>query len=135
MTETNLPIEHLSYSSLKLFCSNQQQFFKNYILGIWDFKQSPTSLVGKAGHKALDYYYKTGEFNKAIDLGLDFINKTKDSDIDFGKTGSREQVLKEFSQAMNFYKNEEPDLGNVLATEDKIITDQGLNDEILPIPL
>ena len=66
MNEINLPIDHISYSALKLYCSNQQQFFKNYILGLWDQKTSVTALVGKGFHKTMEVYYKTGDIDTAM---------------------------------------------------------------------
>ena len=129
-----LPIEHISYSAIRCFCNNQQDFFKRYILRIYDEKTSPSMLTGKAAHKALDVYYKTGDFEKGIDAGMAEIDRTPDQRIDFGKTGSRENVIKEFHQALQFYKMEEPDLGKIIATEDETTTDQGL-DGLLPLPI
>lgn len=135
MTDIVLPLDHLSYSSVRLFCSNQQQFFKNYILGIFDYKNSPTATVGKACHKALEHYYKTGNFEKGVEVGLAYLNTLKDADIDYGKTGTREQMLKNYTKGVNNYRKEEPNLGNVLGVEVMVTTDKGLEDEILPIPL
>jgi len=135
MNEVNLPIEHLSYSSMKLFCANQQQFFKNYILGQWDYKSSMVATVGKAFHKAAEIYYKQGNWDQAIDAGLEFINKIKDEDVDWGKTGSREQLIKDFHAAISFYQVEEPTLGKVIGVELNTVTDHGFDGEQLPVPV
>lgn len=135
MNEVSLPIEHLSYSALRSYCSNQQQFFKNYILGIWDNRSSVVALVGKGFHKTMEHYYKTGDIDTAIELGHTYISKVPDSEIDWGKTGSREQAMKEMSAAVNFYMNEEPDLGETIAIEDKVTTDKGFGGELLPLPI
>jgi len=135
MNEVNLPIEHLSYSSMKLFCANQQQFFKNYILGQWDYKSSMVASVGKAFHKAAEIYYKQGNWDQAIDAGLEFINKIKDEEVDWGKTGSREQLIKDFHAAISFYQAEEPTLGKVIGVELNTVTDHGFDGEQLPVPV
>lgn len=135
MNEVSLPIEHLSYSSMKLFCANQQQFFKNYILGVWDYKSSMVATVGKAFHKAAEIYYKQGNWDLAIDAGLEFINKIKDDEVDWGKTGSREQLIKDFHSAISFYQAEEPQLGKVLGVELNTVTDHGFDGEQLPVPV
>lgn len=133
--EISIPIDHLSYSSMKLFCSNQQQFFKNYVLGIWDFKQSVTGFEGKAVHKILEHYYRTNNMEEAMRTGLRFIDSTKPDELDLGKTGSMEQVIREVTQAIKFYQEEMPPVGKVLAVEASVVTDKGFSDEILPVPV
>lgn len=135
MNEVQLPIEHISYSAMRSYCSNQQQFFKNYILGIWENKSSQVSLVGKGFHRTMEHFYKTGDIDKAIELGHTYISKVPDNEVDWGKTGSREKAMKEMAAAVNFYMNEEPDLGEVLGVEDKITTDKGFNGLQLPLPV
>jgi len=129
-----LPIEHISYSALKCFCNNQQDFFKRYILRIYDEKVSPSMIVGKGAHKALDTYYKSGDFEKGVEAGMSEIDRTPDQKIDFGKTRSREQMMKEYHQVLQFYRQEEPVFGKILATEDETVTDQGI-DGLLPLPI
>jgi DNA segregation ATPase FtsK/SpoIIIE-like protein len=133
--EITLPIEHLSYSAMRSYCANQQQFFKNYILGIWDYKSSFVALVGQAFHKTMENYYRTQNIDDALKVGVGYINQIKDNDVEWGKTGTREQAIKELSQVVNFYLNEEPDLGETIAIEEKITTDKGFNGEILPLPV
>ena len=76
----NYPIAHWSYSSLSLFLRNRFMFKKRYILKIYNDKTGPAAVVGKAGHAALEYYYKTGQKNieKSIEIGLQKIENTKD---------------------------------------------------------
>lgn len=135
MENNILPIEHLSYSSLRTFCSNQQQWYKNYIMGIWDNVSSPAAVVGKAGHKTLEHWYKTHDRQAAVEAGFQYINSVNDKDIDFGKTGSRENILKEFNAGINFFFAEEPDFGKVIAAEKSLITDIGFKGEPLPLPV
>lgn len=135
MNDISLPIEHLSYSALRCYCSNQQQFFKNYILGLWDRKSSVVALVGKGFHKAMEVYYKTGNLDQAIEIGQSYISKVSDTEVDWGETGTREGALKDFANAVNFYLNEEPALGETLATELSVTTDKGFNGTPLPLPI
>lgn len=123
MTETTYPVSHLSYSALSLFLRNPYMFKKNYILNIWDFKYSASALAGKAGHKALELYYKGEPVHKAIEAGLALINKTPDSEIEFGKTGSREKIIKTYNQAIQWYLEEEKiNRKDILGIEKSITT-------------
>jgi len=91
-------------------------------------------VVGKCAHHCLDVYYKTGDFEKGVKEGMDLMDKTPSQKIDFGKTGSREKMIKDYHQALQFYRHEKPDLGKVIATEDVIVTDKGF-DGLLPLPI
>lgn len=133
--EISLPIEHLSYSAMRLYCANQQQFFKNYVLGLWDYKSSVVALVGKAFHKTMESYYKTGNLDAAIEVGQQLISKTRDEEVEWGKTGNREDAMKQLAQVVNFYMNEEPDMGETVGCEVSVTTDHGFNGEPLPLPV
>lgn len=135
MTEISLPVEHLSYSSMRKFCNNPQMFFKNYILGIWDFKQSMVMLVGSAFHKTMEHYYKTGDLDTAITVGSAYISQINEAEVQWGKTGTREAAQKRFAQAVNFYMNEQPDVGKVIAVEEVVTTDKGFDGQALPVPV
>lgn len=129
-----IPIDHISYSAMRLFCSDQLMFFKEYVLKIRDRKSSPAMVVGKSAHKALDIYYKTKDFEKGVSAGLSEMEKTPDSAIDYGKTGNRGDMITDYTKALQFYRDEEPDFGKVIATEDSVTTDQGFS-ELLPLPI
>lgn len=129
-----IPIDHLSYSAVSCFCSNQQQFLKNYILGVWDYKTSPSALVGKALHRGNEAYFKTNNWTQAVEMGVQYINAVKDESVEWGKTGSREKVLKSFHMVSEFFRQEMPEFGNVLGSEVSVVTDKGFGDEILPLP-
>lgn len=135
MTELQLPIDHISFSALKTYCGNQQQFFKNYILGIWENKSSVVQLVGKGFHKAMEQYYKTKNVDMAFEVGAQYIGKVPDSEVDWGKTGNREQALKDYAAAVNAYLNEEPDFGETLGVEVSVTTDKGFEGKVLPLPI
>lgn len=130
-------INFWSYSSLTLFLRNRLAFKKTYILKQYDNTSSPASVVGKAGHKALEHYFKMGNnVHDAIEAGHKYINSVSDIEIDYGKTGSREQIIKTYTEAIGFYFEELPDFGNVLGVEESITTPvRDRNGNELPMPL
>lgn len=113
-------VDQFSYSSMNQLMSNPLAFKKKYILKVYDDISSPSSVVGKAGHKALEAYYKGSEIDEAIAIGLEYINNISDTGINYGKTGSREQIIKQYNQAINFYFQELPKAHEILGVEEEI---------------
>lgn len=101
-------IEHLSYSSILTFLRNQVEFQKRYIAKVWDNAKSPSMVVGTAFHKSLEMFYGGMPMQESITAGLSEINNTSDYEIDYGKTGSREKMIKEFTNLINKYFEEAP---------------------------
>lgn len=135
---TNDPlINYWSTSSMNQLLRNPLAFKKKYILSVFDDIMSPSAVVGQACHKALQAYYEDGaEPQEAIDKGLDYINHMSDTGIDYGKTGSREQILKSYNQAINFYFEEMPQYHEILAVEQTIVTETTTVDgEKLSLPI
>lgn len=130
-----LPIEHVSYSALRIFCANPQQFLKEYILQIRDRKSSLTAVVGRGFHKAMELYYLTGDWDKGVQRGYDQIASVPDKDIDYGKTGSREKILSNYAQALQHYRLEEPKFGEILGCEINSTTDIDYEGNALPLPV
>ncbi len=121
---------------MSLFLRNPLIFKKKYILKIYDDLISPSGIVGQAGHKALEAFYNGVEVNRAIELGLEHIKKTSDTGINYGKTGSRAQILKDYNQAINFYLAEAPTFKKILGVEKSITASIKYADtgEELPLP-
>lgn len=116
-------IDFWSYSSLTLFLRNRLAFKKTYILKQYDNQSSPAATIGKACHKAMEYYLKMGnDMHAAIEAGHKYIASVSDLEIDYSKTGSREQIIKAYTQAIDFYFSELPDFGKVLGVEESITT-------------
>lgn len=116
-------IDYWSYSSLTLFLRNRLAFKKTYILKQYDNESSVSAVIGKACHKAVEYYLKMGnDLHAAIEHGHKYIAGVSDIEIDYGKTGSREQIIKAYTQAIDFYFSELPDFGKVLGVEESITT-------------
>lgn len=128
--ETRL-IEHWSYSAMTLFMRNKLAFKKRYILKIYDDSISPTALVGRAAHKTMEILLgatKGQNFDIAIRKNLDVaiqqgqahLDTYPDNQIDWGKTGSREKVVKTFHQVVRSYIEELPRGLTTLGVEQKI---------------
>lgn len=114
-------IDYWSYSSMSAFLRNPLAFKKKYILKIYDDLYSPSSIVGSAGHKALEAYYNGRTLEEAKDIGLDYINNQSDTGINYGKTGSREKIISDYNQAINFYFEELPRYHKILGVEFEIV--------------
>ncbi len=114
-------IDYWSYSSMSQFLRNPLAFKKQYILKIYDNLSSSSSVVGSAGHKALEAYYNGRTLEEAKDIGLDYINNQSDTGINYGKTGSREKIISTYNQAINFYFEELPTFHKILGVEFEIV--------------
>jgi hypothetical protein len=129
------PIEHWSYSSMTLFLRNRLAFKKKYILKIYDDLYGPAAIVGQAAHKALEAFYNGSPVPAAIESGIAHLNKTPDTGINYGKTGSREKILQDYNQAINHYFAEAPEFNEILAVEKSIVQFiTGHNGEQFAIP-
>ncbi len=131
----DFPIEHWSYSSLLKFLSDRYAFKKQYILKIYDNKTTPAKLVGVAGHKALEAFYKGHKLEDAIREGQRYIDTYDDRLIDYGKKGSREKIIKDYTQAINFYFAERPECKEILGVEETIVTWVDINGTRLALPI
>lgn len=141
-----MPIDSLSYSDMVQLLRNPLLFKLKKILGVYDGKYSMSAMIGIAGHKALEVRYGAHDEivvptdpiearGVAKDHGLDFLAQTQDEFINFGKTGSREEMLKRFTQAMDFYFAEEPEYHELLFVEQKFTAElTSDNGQKFPLP-
>lgn len=128
-------VDYLSYSSMSQLMRNPLAFKKKYVLKIYDDIMSPSSVVGQAGHKALEHYYNGAEIAEAVEKGLEYINNISDTGIDYGKTGSRENILKTYTQAIGFYFEELPKYHEILGVELKVQDEiDTIDGQKLPLP-
>ena len=130
-------IEHWSYSAMMSLMRNPLSFKKRYILKIYDDNYSPSAIVGQGCHKAVEQYLNGESIEDAIAAGLALVEGTTDSAIDYGKTGSREKMLKDYTAGVQMYFDELPDWKGreILGIEMRIsetITDAA--GEELPLP-
>lgn len=137
MEITQAPIEHWSHSSLKLFIDDPFAFHQQYVLKIYNNISGPSAVVGSAAHKCLEFYYKSTDRNidSAIREGQRYIDNQRDANIDYGKTGSREEIVKDYITAVNFYFAEAPSIHEVLEVESSITTFIERDGVTLPIPI
>jgi len=102
-------VDHLSYSAIVTFLRNQVEFQKRYIARVYDNSKSPSLIVGTAFHKAMEVFYQPGSaqsIQEAVEAGIAEINNVSDFEIDYGKTGNREKMLKEYTSLVNKYFEE-----------------------------
>lgn len=123
----------LSSSAVLTFLNNQIQFKKRYIAKVYDEPMSPTAVVGKAVHKLLECHFDGKSFEEALQEGLTAINNTSDYEIEYGKTGSREKMLKEYESLAQTIMKEIPQIENVLETEARIEATVSLLNKKIPI--
>lgn len=104
------PIAHWSYSSLMSFLRNPLAWHKRYVEKVYDTPAGPASFIGRAGHTALEHFYSGMEKNASIDLGLEYLKRVSDFEIDFGravtnraKKAKRLGMEREYLQAISFY--------------------------------
>lgn len=106
----NIPIKYWSHSSLMSYLRNPLAWYKRYVEKIYDTPANPASVVGRAGHVALQHFYGGLPKEAAISLGLEYLRDVPDFEINFGKAKSRAaqkkrraSMEKEYLQAINFY--------------------------------
>ena len=129
-------IDYWSYSSMSALLSNPLNFKKKYILKVYDDSMSPSGVTGTACHKVAEAYFGNGkEQGDAIQAGYDYIASVSESEIDYGKTGSRENILKSFEQGIRFFFEELPTFHEILGVELAITSEiRTIDGTTLPLP-
>jgi len=80
---------------LMAFLRNPLAWHKRYVEKIYDTPANPASVIGRAGHKALEHFYSmpahAGGVAKdiATRLGLEYLRAVPDAELNFGKATSR----------------------------------------------
>lgn len=115
-------VDHLSYSAIVTFLNNQVEFQKRYIAKIYDNPKTPSLVVGTSFHKAMETFYDKdgGNVQAAIEAGLEEMSYISDSEIDFGKTGSREKMMQDYTRLVNKYFEEAPHYDEVVDVEKRL---------------
>lgn len=119
------------------FLRNPLAWYKRYVEEVYDTPSSPSSLIGRAGHVALQHFYSGLGKEGAIELGLEYLRNVPDFEINFGKAKSRlakkkkrSAMEREYLQAISFYLARPPRY-KVLGIEVKGVVEV----EGLPLPL
>lgn len=104
------PIKHWSHSSLMSFLRNPLAWYKRYVELIYDMPSTPSSVVGRAGHLALQHFYGGLGKEASIALGLEYLRGVADFELDFGAAKTRaaqkkkrESMEREYLQVIGFY--------------------------------
>lgn len=110
-----VPIAHWSHSSLMAFLRNPLAWYKRYVENVRDTPANPSSVIGRAGHTALQHFYGGLGREGAVDLGLEYLRDVSDFEINFGKAKSRKEkkrkrelMERDYLQAINFYLERAP---------------------------
>lgn len=129
-------IDYWSYSSMSALLSNPLNFKKKYILKVYDDPMSPSGVVGTACHKVAEAYFGNGKSEQeSIQAGYDYIDSISHTEIDYGKTGSKEKILKDFEQGTRFFFEELPQYHEILGVEYSITTEiTTIDGNTLPLP-
>lgn len=138
MVKKELPIRHWSHSSLMAFLRNPLAWYKRYVEEIYDAPSSPSGVVGRAAHVALQHYYGGIDKEGAMALGIESLRGVADFEINFGraktraaKKKKRESMEREYTQAVGFYLARPPRYKKILGVEVKGVAPV----EWLPIPI
>lgn len=115
------------------FLRNQLAWYKRYVEHVYDNPANPSSLIGRAAHTAMQHYYGGLAKEGAIDLGLEYLRKVPDFEINFGKAVSRAAkkkkraaMEKDYLQAVSFYLARPPKHEVIGIEVSAVATVQGL---------
>lgn len=97
------------------YLRNPLAWYKRYVENVRDTPSNPSSIIGRAGHTALQHYYSDLPKEAAIALGLEYLRAVPDFEINFGKAKSRkdkkrkrELMERDYLQAVSFYLDRAP---------------------------
>lgn len=137
MPKRELPIKYWSHSSLMAYLRNPLAWYKRYVEQIYDTPTSPSGVVGRAAHVAVEHFYSGLPKDAATELGLEYIRNIADFEINFGKAKTRKakkqkrlDMEKEYLRAIGFYF-EKPPKFKVVGVEVKGMAEV----EGLPLPV
>ena len=92
------------------FLRNPLAWYKRYVEKVYDTPSNPASIIGRAGHVALQHYYGGIGKEGAVELGLEYLRSVADFEIHFGKAKSRlakkkkrASMERDYLQAVGFY--------------------------------
>ena len=107
------------------YLRNPLAWYKHYVKEIYDTPFTPSSVVGRAGHLALQHFYGGIDKEGAIALGLEYLEGVSDFEINFGRASTRAarkkkraSMEREYLQVIGFYL-ERPPRYKVLGVEVK----------------
>lgn len=115
MKKGEFPIQYWSHSSLMAYLRNPLAWYKRYVEQIYDTPSSPSGVVGRAAHTAVEHYYSGLPKEAATQLGLEALRNVSDFEINFGKNSTRKakkkkraEMEREYLRAIGFYFEKPP---------------------------
>lgn len=144
--EIQLPFNKLSYSALTQLLRNPLIFKMKYILNAYDSKMGMAGMIGRAGHEVLKVYYdgkpdhpiigeKSERVGLSMALGQEYLDNFNDFYINYGRKGSRAEMIAKFHKAMQFYWAEEPEYNEILLCEEKLEAElKTVDGQTFPMP-
>jgi len=97
------------------FLRNPLAWYKRYVEKIYDTPRTPASIIGSAGHLALEHFYGGIDKEEAIKSGLDYMRAIADFEINFGvaktrvaQKAKRLSMERDYLQAIGFYLAKPP---------------------------
>ncbi len=123
----------LSHSAIICFLNNQIQFKKRYIAKVYDDPMNPSMVVGSAIHKMIEYCLNGKSIEEAIQAGIESIENVADYEIDYGKNGSRANILKDYEVLSKTVINELPVYTNLVSVEAKLKADVSISGKKVPL--
>ncbi len=97
------------------FLRNPLAWYKRYVELVYDTPSSPSAIVGRAGHVALQHFYGGLPKEAATALGFEYLRNVPDFEINFGRAHSRRAKVKkrkhmerDYVQAISFYLKRPP---------------------------
>ncbi len=97
------------------FLRNPLTWYKRYVKKIYDTPSNPSSIVGRAGHLALQHFYQGVDKDTAIQLGLEYVRGVPDFELNFGRAKTRTArrakragMEREYLQAIGYYLAKPP---------------------------
>lgn len=119
------------------FLRNPLAWYTRYVEQVYDTPTNPASVIGRAGHLALEHFYSGVEKEVAVALGLEYLRNVPDFELNFGKAKTknakrekRAAMERDYLQAINFYLAKPPK-HKVLGTEVRGVAQV----EGLPLPI
>lgn len=141
-----MPVSVLNYSSMTQLLRNPLIFKVKEILHVYSSKKSVSSMIGSAAHEALKTYYggntelavpadPVEAWQIAYSIGLKYLDQFPDQGINYGRTGTRENMLSGYAQAMQIYRESEPQYHEILVCEERLTGELKTPDgQQLPLP-
>ena len=76
------------------FLRNPLAWYKRYVEEIYDTPSNPSSVIGRAGHVALQHFYGGIGKDGAVQLGLEYLRSVPDFEVNFGKIKTKTEKKK-----------------------------------------